>query len=197
VTLSGLGIYRLVEGRIDESWLLTEQWSLLRQLDATDPAAPLATTSRITATPVVTQLSAPAENNDLARSVIEGAWNRGDRGALDRAFDPDCVLYLDDGSDRRGREAYWTFVRRYRDAFPDLEVTVEDVVSEGDKIVLRSTVRGTHEGTFLGVEPTGRRIDVTRMVVHHIDDGRIVETGMVEDTVRLLHQLGAPASLTG
>ncbi|MFC7047429.1 ester cyclase, partial [Halobacteriaceae archaeon GCM10025711] len=110
------------------------------------------------------------------------------------ASSPTAASHLDGANDLHGRDAYWSFVQRYRDAFPDLELTVEDTVSEGDKIVLRVTLRGTHEGPVLDVDPTGRRIDVARMVIHHVDDGRIVETGMVEDTVRLLHQLGAPAT---
>jgi len=191
VVLSGIGIYHLDDGRLAESWVLSEQWSLLKQIAAADAPAPLSTTSRVTATPVVTQLSAPAENEQIARLVIEDVWNRGHRATLDRVLADDCVMHLDNETDIRGRDAYWAFVRRYRAAFPDLSVTVADTVSEGDKIVLRLTLRGTHEGSFLGVDPTGRSVEVSRMVVHHLDDGRIVETGIAEDTVRLLHQLGA------
>ena len=194
VSISGMRIDHLEEGRLTGSWTLFEGWSLLRQLEITDPPSPLSTVRRVTATPVVTQLCAPAENEALARVAVEEGWNRGRRESLERVFADDCVLYLDDETNARGWDAYWGFVSRYREAFPDLELTVEDTVSEGDKIVLRLSVRGTHEGTFLGVEPTGRRIDVDRMVIHHVDDGRIVETGLVEDTVRLLHQLGEPLS---
>ncbi|WP_435345869.1 ester cyclase [Haloarchaeobius sp. HRN-SO-5] len=196
VELSGITILHLEDGRVSKIWSLFEQWSLLRQLADAEPAPPVSTTSRVAATPVVTQLSAPAENEDLARTEVEAVWNDGRREALDRVLADDCVLHLDTGNDLRGRDAYWAFVERYRDAFPDLEVTIEDTVSEGDKIVLRMQLRGTHRGRFLGVDPTGERIDVARMAIHHVDDGRIVETGMVEDTVRLLHQLGArPATL--
>lgn len=189
VTLSGIRIDHFNDGRLAAFWTLFEQWSPLRQIDVTEPSAPLATAGRVTATPVVTQLSAPAENETLARTEITDVWNRGRREALDRVFSDDCVLHLDGDDDLYGRASYWEFVRRYRDAFPDLELTVEDVVSKGDKIVLRMTMRGTQEGSFLSVDPTGRRVEVARMVIHHIDDGRIVETGIIEDTVRLLHQL--------
>lgn len=191
VTLSGMRIDHLVEGRLTESWTLFEQWGLLRQLAVADPADPLSTASRVVPTPVVTQLSAPAENEELARAEVAEVWNEGQRESLDRLFDDECVLHLDDETDVYGPEAYWEFVRRYRDAFSDLDLRIEDVVSEGDKIVLRQTLRGTHDGPFLSVEPTGNRIEVSRMGIHHLDDGYIVETGMVEDTVRLVHQLGA------
>ena len=198
LTLSGVSIYHLDDGRLTGSWVLTEGWSLLRQLDAVDPEVPLGTTDRVTATPIVTQLSAPAENEGLARAEVEAVWNAGRREVLDRVFADDCVLHLDDETDLRGREAYWAFVRRYREAFPDLDLTIEETVSEGDKLVMRATLRGTHEGPFLTVDPTGERVEVSRMVVHHVDDGRVTETGIVEDTVRLLHQLGVgPDAVTG
>ncbi|QPV64368.1 ester cyclase [Halosimplex litoreum] len=191
VALSGTSIHHLDDGRITESWVLTEHWSLLRQIDAIDPPAALSTTDRVTATPVVTQLSAPAENRDLVRLLAE-VWTDGRREALDRVLAPDCVVHLDDETDLHGPEAYWAFVDRYREAFPDLSVTVEDTVSEGDKVVLRTTLRGTHDGPFLGLEPTGESVAVSRMAIYHVEDGYVVEIGMVEDTVRLLHQLGAP-----
>lgn len=111
-------------------------------------------------------------------------------GVLDRLLDDGTVLYLDDRQDLVGRDDYWTFVTDYRTAFPDLEPRIEDTVSEGDKIAVRLRLRGTHEGSVFGVEPTGRRVEVARMVLHHVDDGRIVETGIVEDTLGLLQQLG-------
>ncbi|SFK83542.1 conserved hypothetical protein, steroid delta-isomerase-related [Halogranum rubrum] len=194
VRLSGMSIHHLTDGQLSESWTLSEQWSLLQQIEAANPSVPLPTASRVSPTPVVTQLSAPVENEELARTEVTELWNRGRRDVLAHVLDEGCVVHLDDGSDRRGREPYWEFVQRYRQAFPDLTVGIRDTVSEGDKIVLRLTVRGTHEGPFLGVHATGRRIDVDRMVIHHLDDGRIVETGVVEDTVRLLHQLGASPS---
>jgi NTE family protein len=192
VTLSGLRIDHVGDDRFEESWLLFEEWSLLRQLNAVETPTPVATLSRVTPTAVVTQLSAPAENEAIARTVVEDVWNRGRRERLDQVLADDFVLYLDNVEDANGRDAYWKFVQQYRNAFPDLSLTVEDTVSEGDKIVLRETVRGTHEGTVLGVEPSGNRVEVDRMVIHHVDDGRIVETGIVEDTLGLLTQIDAP-----
>ncbi|MFB6179990.1 MAG: ester cyclase [Halorientalis sp.] len=189
VTISGMRIDPLRDGRLAESWILLEQWSLLRQLSVAETATPVSTTSRMAATPVVTQLSAPAENEELTRSLVTDVWNNGRREYLDAVVGDSEVMYLDGQKDLVGPEAYWEFVSNYREAFPDLELTIEDTVSEGDKIVVRKRLRGTHEGQVFGVDATGNRVDVTRMVIHHIDDGRIVETGMVEDTMGLLQQL--------
>ena len=191
ITLSGMRIDHLRDGRLAESWLLLEQWSLLRQLGIAETPSPVSTTRRVTATPVVTQLSAPAENEELARMLVTEVWNNGNRERLDSVLGDNEIMYLDSRNDLVGPEAYWEFVANYREAFPDLTLTIEDVVSEGDKIVLRTRLQGTHEGSVFGVSATGNHVDVTRMVIHHIHDGRIVETGMVEDTVGLLQQSGA------
>jgi NTE family protein len=189
VALSGMRIDRFHEGLLVESWVLLEQWSLLRQLDAAEATTPVATMGRVSPTPVVTQLAAPAENETIARTLVSDVWNDGRRDPLDYLLDDRFALYLDDRADGRGRETYWEFVETYRRAFPDLELTVEDIVTEGDKIALRLTLRGTHEGPFLDVAPTGREVEVQRMALHHVDDGRILETGIVEDTLGILHQI--------
>ena len=191
VTLSGMRIDHLEDGRFADTWLLFEEWNLLRQLEDAETPTSISTMGRVTPTPVVTQLSAPAENEALARALVTEVWNEGRRDSLDRLLGDDFVLYLANASDVTGPEAYWAFVQQYRRAFPDLALTIEDAVSEGDKIAIRLTLRGTHEGTVLGVEPTGTRVDVDRMVIHHVDDGRIIETGVVEDTLGLLEQLGS------
>ena len=195
VRLCGLRIDRLEEGRFAETWLLLEQWSLLRQIAGIDSPTAVSTVGRVSSTPVVTQLSAPAENEEVARAMVSAVWNRGRRDRLEQLLGDGFVLFLDSEADRHGAEAYWEFVSTYRAAFPDLELTIEDTVSQGDKIVLRLTLRGTHEGPLLGVEPTGRAVAVDRLVVYHRDDGRITETGIVEDTLGLLRQLGASPSL--
>jgi NTE family protein len=191
VTLSGMRIDRFEASRMVETWLLLEQWSLLRQVDAAAVTTPVATATRVAPTPVVTELAAPAENEATARALVADVWNDGRREPLDHLLDERFALHFDNRSTRRGRETYWEFVQTYRNAFPDLELTVEDAVSEGDHVVLRLTLRGTHEGRFLDLEPTGRGIEVQRMVIHHLDDGRIIETGVVEDTLGELRQLRA------
>ena len=191
VTLSGMRIDQFEEGRMVETWVLLEQWSLLRQMGEVEVATPVATMDRVSPTPVVTQLSAPAENEAIARTLVTDVWNGGRREPLDHLLDDRYALYFDNKSDRRGRDTYWDFVETYRNAFPDLEVTIDDIVSEGDHIVLRVTLRGTHEGPFLDIEPTGSEIEIQRMAIHHVDDGRLIETGIVEDTLGLLQQLNA------
>jgi steroid delta-isomerase-like uncharacterized protein len=76
-------------------------------------------------------------------------------------------------------------------AFPDLERTIEDLVAEGDKVVARWTARGTHDGDFNGIPPTGKTAHSSGITIFRIADGRIVEEWAESDTLGLLQQVGA------
>ena len=77
------------------------------------------------------------------------------------------------------------------EAFPDFEATVEDVVTEGETVAMRVTLSGTHEGEFMGIEPTGESFRVGNMVFTRVEDGRIVERWIQPDTLGMLVQIGA------
>ncbi|HEY3107836.1 MAG TPA: ester cyclase, partial [Chloroflexota bacterium] len=78
-----------------------------------------------------------------------------------------------------------------RSIFPDLRVTLEDVVAEGDRVVTRFTARGTQQGTFLGVPPTGKAVTVSAVHVDRVSDGLIAERWEVVDLLTALRQIGA------
>lgn len=86
----------------------------------------------------------------------------------------------------------------FRTAFPDVEVVTEDLVAEGDRVVDRVTVRGTHRGEFMGIPPSGKRFEMQEIHIARIVDGKIVERWTQFDMFGLLHQIGgipgSPAS---
>jgi predicted ester cyclase len=84
-------------------------------------------------------------------------------------------------------------IGEFRRAVPDYDVEHEDFVVGEDRVAVRNTVSGTHQGTFLGFEPTGRRITMRTLDIHQVRDGRIVATWHLEDYAGLLAQLSAPA----
>jgi predicted ester cyclase len=88
-------------------------------------------------------------------------------------------------------------IAAFRHAMPDYAVTHEDIIATGDRVAVRNTVSGTHQGAFLGHEPTGRRIEMRTMDIHRVVDGRIVVTWHLEDFAGLLAQLSAPADAPG
>jgi predicted ester cyclase len=77
-----------------------------------------------------------------------------------------------------------------RAAFPDIHETIEDMLAEGDRVVTRSTWRGTHQGAFLGIAPTGKQVSVTGIDISRVASGKFVEHWQAADNLGLLQQLG-------
>jgi predicted ester cyclase len=92
-----------------------------------------------------------------------------------------------------GPEAMKGTVRMVTAAFPDNHHEVEEIISGGDRVVMRCTLTGTHEGPFMGVPPTGRRIEVTEIHIYHLEDGKAVEHRVGRDDLGAMRQLGVVA----
>jgi steroid delta-isomerase-like uncharacterized protein len=75
-------------------------------------------------------------------------------------------------------------------AFPDIHYTLEDLIAEGDRVVVRFTVTGTHQGVFAGIPATGKQVRMSGIIIHRIQDGKIIEDWVVRDTLGLMQQLG-------
>jgi steroid delta-isomerase-like uncharacterized protein len=129
----------------------------------------------------------PEDNKALARRSWEVVDNPD---LIDEIYASDLVWHEPD-QDVHGLEEARQFVTMYKTAFPDLNVTVEDVISEGDNAVTRYTIRGTHQG---GIEefgpPTGRQMELQGITIHRIADGKIVEEWERYDNLSLMQQLG-------
>ena len=90
----------------------------------------------------------------------------------------------------QGLEAYQQFVSMYYTAFPDLQISVEAMVAEGDRVVARYTGRGTHQGELMGIPPTGKPVSVTNILIARIANDRVVEQWLNTDVLGMLQQLG-------
>ncbi len=127
------------------------------------------------------------ENKDLARRSWELLENLD---ILEEVYATDLVWHEPD-QDIRGLEEARQFVNMYKTAFPDLSATVEDVIAEGDKVVTRYTVRGTHQGEIEEFgPPTGRQIELRGITIHCIESGKIVEEWERYDNLSVMQQLG-------
>jgi steroid delta-isomerase-like uncharacterized protein len=113
-----------------------------------------------------------------------------DLGVLERFFAPDVVSHNMPPSFPAGIEGVRRFFETFRDAFPDATVRIDEVVVEGDRAAVATTIEGTHTGELLGMAPTGRRVAVTGIDLVRVVDGRVVEHRGLTDTVGLLRQLG-------
>jgi steroid delta-isomerase-like uncharacterized protein len=131
------------------------------------------------------------ENKALIRRWFEEVWNRGRVDAIDEMLAEDGVAYGLSDSPIVGPKDFKPFHAQFRGAFPDIEVVVEDVIAEGDKVAARCSVRGTHRGDHLGVPASQAQIDFTGTLIASIRDGKFVESWNSFDFARLYQQIGA------
>jgi steroid delta-isomerase-like uncharacterized protein len=136
----------------------------------------------------------PEQNKALVGRWLE-AINQGDVAVTDEVFAPDCVRRLIYHASvtrvGRGPEAIKRRISDWRAAFPDWQFTVEDMLAEGDAVMTRCTVRGTHRGELFGLPPTGREVAYTEIFLSRVSNGRIVEQSVLIDRLGLLQELGA------
>ena len=136
----------------------------------------------------------PEKNEAIVCQLIEEVLNGGQTDLLAELVAADHVGH-DPLGDHYGREGLRIVVAEYRAAFPDLRLTVEDLVAEGDKVVHRFTLRGTHAGSFMGIPPTGRFVTAAGIAIDRINDGKVAESWVSLDALNLLRQLGALPAL--
>jgi len=133
------------------------------------------------------------ENKALARRGYE-ALNQRNWAAFAELVTPDLVLH-NASLTIQGLEAYKQFVSMYFTAFPDLRFTIEDMIAEGDTVVVRQTARGTHQGNLMGIPPTGKQTSVTGINILRFANGKGVEEWFNGDDLGLLQQLGVIPSM--
>jgi steroid delta-isomerase-like uncharacterized protein len=128
------------------------------------------------------------ENKALVRRAYE-ALNQGNWEVTYEAFSPDIVVH-NASTTMQGLEAYKQFVSAFLTAFPDARFTLEDVIAEGDTVVVRHTWRGSHTGNFRGIPPTGKQVSGTAIIITRNVNGKAVELWSNYDDLGLLQQLG-------
>jgi steroid delta-isomerase-like uncharacterized protein len=127
----------------------------------------------------------------LRREVGELYNHTGNLDAVEEIFAPEYVSHEPTSGEVRGIEGARQFAATFREAFPDLQNTIEDMVAEGDKVVMRFRGNGTHEGeTEAFGPPTGKRMEITGITIKRLADGKIVEAWTNFDALGMMRQLG-------
>jgi len=134
---------------------------------------------------------AEVQNKTIARRFNEEVWGRGDQATLEELLDPDFVDHDALPGQAPGREGHKQILAAFHSAFPDLNVTTEDIVTEGEKVVSRWTARGTHHGELLGIAPTGNEVTIKGIDVLRVAEGRIAERWSQFNSLEMMQQLGA------
>jgi steroid delta-isomerase-like uncharacterized protein len=135
------------------------------------------------------QAGSPGSNATLLRDSIE-AFNAGDMAKLLAVAAPDIVIhYAEMPEPLQGRETWQQGYELVKRAFPDLKIRVDDLVAAGDKVALRLTLSGTHQGEFQGIPATGRTISYVSHEFYRVADGLVVEEWICSDMASLFSQL--------
>jgi steroid delta-isomerase-like uncharacterized protein len=137
-----------------------------------------------------------ADTKAIARRFLEEAFNSGNLDVVDELVAPEFVNHdaalPEPGV---GIEAAKASITGYREAFPDLRLTIEQQLAEGEYVTTRWSARGTHQGNLMGMAPTGKQATVTGITIDRMVDGRFVESWTNWDTLGLMQQLGVIPAL--
>jgi steroid delta-isomerase-like uncharacterized protein len=132
------------------------------------------------------------ENKEVVRRLW-GVWEQDDYDDLvDELLASDYVNHSPGMPGQpTGPEGVKAVISMFRTGIPDLRLVISDMVAEGDKVAMRYTIEGTHEGDLFGVPPTGQRVSIESMTVERVSDGKIREHWRITDTLDMMQQLGA------
>jgi steroid delta-isomerase-like uncharacterized protein len=131
------------------------------------------------------------ENKAVLRRIIEELWYKKNLASVDELIDKNWVYHGAGGQEFKGTEGFKHFVTMFTTAFPDFNVTIDDMVAEGDKVVSRMTARGTHQGNFMGIAPTGKKFAMQGITIHRIANGKEAESWQATDQLGMMQQIGA------
>ncbi len=130
------------------------------------------------------------ENKDVVRRFW-GVWEQGNIDLVDELLAPDYVNHSPGiPGQPAGPEGVKAVVSMFQNGMPDLRVIVEDMIAEDDKVAVRYTLEGTHEGELFGIPPTGRRLSIKSITVERVSEGKIREHWRITDSLDMMQQLG-------
>jgi steroid delta-isomerase-like uncharacterized protein len=138
----------------------------------------------------MTQTTAEKANIAIVRKFFEVGPSKGDIAAADALLHPEFSLHTPLPTPGPGIEEMNNVITACRAAFHGLHVTIDDIMADGDKVIARFTARGTHNGEFMGVTPTGKAINLTAIEIFRVKDGKIAELWGEVNLMGLMQQLG-------
>lgn len=129
------------------------------------------------------------QNEDLICTFINEAFNKGNLSILEEVIHPE-YQYLSSDSQLRGIGQLREFIQAFRNAFPDLNLQIDDFFSSNDRICTAFTLKGTHGQDFMGIPATKKAVEVQGMVMSRIKDNKILEDREILDNLTFFQQLG-------
>jgi steroid delta-isomerase-like uncharacterized protein len=129
-------------------------------------------------------------NQVVIRKVCEEVWGQGNVALVDELYATNYTAANPTPGIPNGRDGVKMEIAAYHQAFPDMQVTVDDIFGEGDKVVARYTIRGTHTGDMMGISPTGKAAEISGISMVRLENGQIAEEFALADMMGLFQQLG-------
>lgn len=133
-----------------------------------------------------------SENEAVVLRSERELWSKGDLAVADELYSPKYVCHFVVGPEWKGLKGIKDAVANHRRSFPDWHEKVDDIVAEGNEVVIRFTSTGTQLGEFQGIAPTGRKVQIQEMAIFRLSHGKIIEQWGMPDIHGLLAQLRAP-----
>jgi len=130
------------------------------------------------------------ENKEVVRRFVEEVLQKHNLSVIDDIISEDYLLHDPDGRQIKGPEGFRQLAQNNLVGFPDVWYTINDIIAEDDKVVVRYTRTGTHTGEYRGIPPTGKQTTLPVAFFYRIADGKIIEAVGYSDSIRLLKQLG-------
>jgi steroid delta-isomerase-like uncharacterized protein len=131
------------------------------------------------------------QNANVVRRLIEDVWNKRNIEVVETLLTPDTRIYDPNTPEvGSGPEAYRKVFALYTNAFPDVRLTINDLIDGGDKVVVRWNAKGTHSGNLGDIAPTNRQLDITGTTTFRVTNGKIAEQWLNWDALGMLQQLG-------
>jgi len=136
------------------------------------------------------QAEVEEQNKEIVNRMWE-VWGKGDFEAFKELLAPDYAYYLPSGSTKpRSREEVIEIGKMLHNAFPDITFSIEELIAEGDRVIVRFIVTGTHEGEFQGIPATGNKYEHSGISISRIENGKVVEQRKEIDELGMMMQLG-------
>lgn len=134
------------------------------------------------------------ENKAAIERAYKDLWNQRNVEVVDELATEDFLNHAAPPDRQRGRQGLKDVVRMFESAFPDFRYEIEDVIAEGEKVVVRDVFRGTHQGNFMGIPATGKQVAMEAIHIYRFSEGKLAEHWVARDDLGMMQQLGVVPS---
>jgi steroid delta-isomerase-like uncharacterized protein len=191
ITMTGIAIFQIVGGKIVGAWSIPDMLGVMQQLGvmpATHEEYTWGTPSEVTGEP-----GDPVTNTALVLYIVEKFWNQKNVNVLGETHSRDSIAHNPVMPvNPLPFDLYKQACLIHIAAFPDMQVTTDDIIAEGDKVVIRWTVTGTHQGELMGIPASGIQVTWSGFTIYRFADGKIVENWWAYDALGMMQQIMPP-----